>query len=688
MFFLFVLISVSDFTDTLAQLYEKHAEELQVVVSNFRKKNGELRKERPACQSTLFHAWETFLQEVEADSQSTSELSNLLSKQVSRPLLERSFHRKVQSRKVFTHRESFETIVAKTEEKLSKCRIDYKQCYSAHRQQPTQHTLTEYIDSHNAYVQQLHATNAMLEAYNCDTVPQLLQELEEIYNDLCNIVAEAIVQGAEAISSRAIEQSKRYDGLAIQSKNINAQQDLSNFSRILPVPANPLRVPKKIFAPPQPPPTEGEESLDYNDNLPPTFKNELVIEREASLQLRPSLEALRREAQDLEIQTRQLQDAIDALVRNQQRGLDSSLYNKANELQEDISMKKFDLRAKQLHFAAVKAQKELFLAKLDPGSPCVAGERKMSSSSSSSMKTKWLKAFRSLKPAGPSSGNDRPNANHMYHAVSTVLNMRKNGNANVNSTIRTDSEHNLQEYTYKKITPCDVCSQVLRGHTRQGLRCRICKVNVHADCASQLPKCQVKAKLLRRQKSTSEIENRIEQEEEKPNDLDTIYKVLKKANEISAAADKKEISASTSVPMDIPVVNINVPDYPDRGATGVTSKGISSSKSQGPILQHQAKGLSAPMADMSCSDRQNIGASTSAVPHIYDPGVRRRLFAGFRPLSGFGLLRMRSSQNRSISLPENEMTSRPFGMPLQLGSDDEEPPAEDPYARGARRKKF
>lgn len=60
----------------------------------------------------------------------------------------------------------------------------------------------QYIDSHNAYVQQLHATNAMLEAYNCDTVPQLLQELEEIYNDLCNIVAEAIVQGAEAISSR------------------------------------------------------------------------------------------------------------------------------------------------------------------------------------------------------------------------------------------------------------------------------------------------------------------------------------------------------------------------------------------------------------------------------------------------------------------------------------------------------
>lgn len=48
---------------------------------------------------------------------------------------------------------------------------------------------------------------------------------------------------------------------------------------------------------------------------------------------------------------------------------------------------------------------------------------------------------------------------------SIFLLFRKNGNANANSAqMRVDSEnHNLQEYTYKKITPCDVCSQVLRG---------------------------------------------------------------------------------------------------------------------------------------------------------------------------------------------------------------------------------
>lgn len=52
------------------------------------------------------------------------------------------------------------------------------------------------------------------------------------------------------------------------------------------------------------------------------------------------------------------------------------------------------------------------------------------------------------------------------------------------------------------------------GHTRQGLRCRICKLNAHGDCAPNLPRCQPKQKLLRRQKSTSELENRVDIEEE------------------------------------------------------------------------------------------------------------------------------------------------------------------------------
>lgn len=41
---------------------------------------------------------------------------------------------------------------------------------------------------------------------------------------------------------------------------------------------------------------------------------------------------------------------------------------------------------------------------------------------------------------------------------------RKNGrDGNPQFSANTETAHQFQEYTYKKITPCDFCSQVLRG---------------------------------------------------------------------------------------------------------------------------------------------------------------------------------------------------------------------------------
>lgn len=66
-------------------------------------------------------------------------------------------------------------------------------------------------------------------------------------------------------------------------------------------------------------------------------------------------------------------------------------------------------------------------------------------------------------------------------------------------------------------------------------------------------------------------------------------------------------------------------------------------------------------------DRQ-IGSTATTTTSAQDPGVgvKRRMFAGFRPLSGFGLLRMRSSQNRSISLPESKFLNSFFYLFLFL----------------------
>ncbi|XP_072155902.1 uncharacterized protein [Bemisia tabaci] len=520
--------TVSDFTQELSKMYEQHAEELQHLVANFRKKNAELRKERPACPSSLVHTWESLLQEVEVDSQAHSDVASVLGRQVSRPLLERSFHRKVQSRKVFAHRETLELMINKAEDKLAKARQDYKNAYLAHLSSPSSSvTLTAYLDAHNHYVSTLHATNGMIEKYSHETLPQLLQELEDVYSDLCSTLSDSVLQGAEVISARAIEQSRRYETLSAQCRSVLPSNDLAHFVRSLsPLPTHPHPTHRlRLFNPPQPPnqePPDGAQPDIFlnHENLPPSLRNELVIDRSASLDIRTKYDSLRVEEADLMAQISKLQDSLDTLCRIQQRSVESSLFNKANEIQEDISVKKLDLRTAQIHLAAVRAQKDLFATKFENNE---GNTRKMSSASTGSMKSKWIKAFKILKaPSGPSNGSSNKESerkHQMYHAVSTIIAMRKSardGGGGINSL---ETAHQFQEYTYKKITPCDVCSQVLRGHTRQGLKCRLCKMNVHLDCQDKATsKCNSKSRLLRRQKSTSEIETRISatQEEEAP----------------------------------------------------------------------------------------------------------------------------------------------------------------------------
>lgn len=53
---------------------------------------------------------------------------------------------------------------------------------------------------------------------------------------------------------------------------------------------------------------------------------------------------------------------------------------------------------------------------------------------------------------------------HIYLIFIIEFPFRKNGAAATRELLKGDPDaHNFQEYTYKKITPCDVCSQVLRG---------------------------------------------------------------------------------------------------------------------------------------------------------------------------------------------------------------------------------
>lgn len=92
------------------------------------------------------------------------------------------------------------------------------------------------------------------------------------------------------------------------------------------------------------------------------MKDELVLDGLSTVQIKPSYDVLSKEAQDLEDQIRQVQEALSTLLRVQQRSLETNLYNKANEVQEDISLKRFDLRVAQIHLSAISSQVRRALA--------------------------------------------------------------------------------------------------------------------------------------------------------------------------------------------------------------------------------------------------------------------------------------------------------------------------------------
>ncbi|XP_031355889.1 uncharacterized protein LOC116180168 isoform X4 [Photinus pyralis] len=493
----------------------------------------------------------------------------------------------------------------------------------------------------------------MLDAYSKETLPQLLQEIDEIYTDLCSSVSEAILQEAEIVSARATERHRRYENLISQCRAISATSDMAHLARSMPTAQGRGLSAKRPFIAPQPQPPDALDGGDpceiINDNVPPPLKDQLVIDRLSAVQVQPAHDALKKESADLDAQIRQIQDSLETLLRIQQRSLESALYNKVNEIQEDISMKRFDLRVAQMHLSAINSQKELFLNKLESSDS--TRERKMSLVSTGSMKNKWLKAFKSLKTPPPSaSPKETEKKNQMYHAVSTIIAMRKNGSASNREVPRSDPDaHVFQEYTYKKITPCDICSQILRGHTRQGLKCRYCKMNVHVDCQDKAPKCQPKSRLLRRQKSTSEIESRVAEstvEEEKGSEVDQIYQVLKQAGEISNNKPRVNLEP-------VPPIGITV----DRGLPG-SAPGSSGSSGQSlnrkgcpPPQSQRAQGSSLTVnnpAPCSTSSGTSMRTSPTAVTFSLENGTKS--FAPHSPRRQKLNLRMKSL---SLDSPES-----------------------------------
>lgn len=120
-------------------------------------------------------------------------------------------------------------MVSKTEEKLQRARLDYKRAYGAlltNDGGAEQELKRAYLESHNAYILQLRATNAITERYQFHCLPGLLGEIAEVYEELCGLACKCVAGISEAAGERASEQVKRYQVVAKEAQAVVPSNDL------------------------------------------------------------------------------------------------------------------------------------------------------------------------------------------------------------------------------------------------------------------------------------------------------------------------------------------------------------------------------------------------------------------------------------------------------------------------------
>ncbi|XP_077315594.1 SH3 and cysteine-rich domain-containing protein 2 [Lithobates pipiens] len=76
-------------------------------------------------------------------------------------------------------------------------------------------------------------------------------------------------------------------------------------------------------------------------------------------------------------------------------------------------------------------------------------------------------------PPVPNEPQPQPDQSpHPYHKPLSVL-----------QPVRT---HSFQDHVFKKQCPCHLCHQIIVGNSKQGLRCKLCKIGVHLWCSEEV----------------------------------------------------------------------------------------------------------------------------------------------------------------------------------------------------------
>ncbi|XP_052711359.1 nostrin-like isoform X3 [Crassostrea angulata] len=375
---------VSDFARQMAAVYEQFAKDIQTIISAFKAKYSDLNHDRPTdTPSTILSAWECLLYGTENDAQAHMDVAVLLRKNVYRPLEEVAVHKQTQTHKLNGYRDQLEETMDKVEHDLQVAEENYQRSVKASPTGSNFVARQQFHTAHNEYLCHLCASNRTIEEFHY-LVPQVLEELEEIYIDTSNTVNIAMESHALMLLTKADEQHHRYKEMLKVCRQVTPQSDITYFLSAIEMEPTKIELSTHTFRPSDVS-IYNAETLTVNQLIVNQHTEPIILERRQKLQ---------KEAAILTSYIKHNQDSIHTLMMICQRNLANHLYSKVYETQGDMCCKRNEIRLANLQLASIRAQIEALSPKQNGSVESLDQDSKKSSATIKSM---WKKAFKSLK---------------------------------------------------------------------------------------------------------------------------------------------------------------------------------------------------------------------------------------------------------------------------------------------------
>ncbi|XP_072014833.1 LOW QUALITY PROTEIN: uncharacterized protein [Amphiura filiformis] len=545
--------TVADFTRQIATAHQRYANHVQSIVDNFKERTIVAKNGRVRENNVLFCAWDMLLDEYDSSSQEFYDISNVLEAQIAVMLFQALNQKKELLQNVSSYRETFHQQMWKGAGSLEKTEKEFCDAWKR-MSRDGMDNIKNYNtalchNKHNDYVLELASVNQYNAGVCGSALPKINSEIDGIHGDLIEVTSQGVSKHAKILQAKFAEQSRRMEAVVNFSRRITPAEVLGDSSSLMSE-----KEPRQYsFAKP--------EQTAQGDLM----QNKLVLNSATEQVLNDRYDGIVKEIREHEADMSISKDLIAKLKRQYDsvKSNTSMSNSKAANTLAEIYRLRNQLRKHEVSLASKRAQIQLFAPD-------------------------WFKSRMTNGHANGAGGKPEENTDQALssEATDSVSDMIGSGNA--------PQSHSFLEHTFKKPTFCEQC----RGYCimKQGLRCKHCKMSIHKGCEEnikeqckgtamenkpnrifrrqssvqiqqirplenkswmfkrpvkrrELRSLPDKKKLLRRQKSSSEIETPTKPLDSHivPKEIDPIYEAIKCAASLSTINDLSRTSSVASL---------------------------------------------------------------------------------------------------------------------------------------------